>query len=41
MVSHFVNIGDISGINPPSGWAVIMRTNRQGELEVAEQIRDW
>ncbi|NJN58198.1 MAG: histidine phosphatase family protein [Leptolyngbyaceae cyanobacterium SL_5_9] len=41
MVSHFVNIGDISGINPPSGGAVIMRTNQQGELEVAEQIRDW
>jgi len=41
MVSHFVNIGDISGISPPSGGAVIMRTNQQGEVEVVEQIPDW
>lgn len=41
MVSHFVNIGDISGINPPSGGAVVVRTNQQGEVEVVETIPDW
>lgn len=41
LVSHFVNIGDASGVNPLEGGAVIMRTNQQGELKVAAQIRDW
>ncbi|MBW4657990.1 MAG: histidine phosphatase family protein [Drouetiella hepatica Uher 2000/2452] len=39
MVSHFVNIGAISGVNPPAGGAVVVRTNQQGNLEVAEQIQ--
>jgi phosphohistidine phosphatase SixA len=41
MVSHFVNIGDISGVSPPEGGAVVMRTNEQGEFEVAASIQDW
>ncbi|MBD3887021.1 histidine phosphatase family protein [Phormidium tenue FACHB-886] len=41
MVSHFVNIGDVSGVNAPEGGAVVMRTNQQSELEVVAKIRDW
>ncbi len=40
MVSHFANIGEISGISPESGEAVVMRINQQGDLEVVGQIQD-
>jgi hypothetical protein len=41
MVSHFANIGDLSGINPQPGGAVVMRTNRQGNVEVIGQIQSF
>ncbi|MCU0570612.1 MAG: histidine phosphatase family protein [Oculatellaceae cyanobacterium Prado106] len=40
-VSHFANIGDISGVNPQPGGAVVMRANQQGALEVVGQIQNW
>lgn len=40
MVFHFANIGEISGISPQSGEAVVMRINQQGDLEVVGQIQD-
>jgi hypothetical protein len=41
MVSHFANIGEISGISPESGEAVVVKANRKGNLEVMGQIQDW
>lgn len=41
MVSHFANIGEISGISPESGEAVVMQANQQGDLEVEGQIQDF
>jgi phosphohistidine phosphatase SixA len=41
MVSHFANIGEISGISPQSGEAVVIRANQQGDLEVVGQIQDF
>lgn len=38
MVSHFANISELSGIGLQSGGAVVMRANRQGDLEVVGQI---
>ncbi|NJR59832.1 MAG: histidine phosphatase family protein [Cyanobacteria bacterium CRU_2_1] len=40
IVSHFTNIGAISGVNPQEGGMVVMRTDSQGELEVVAQIQD-
>ncbi|WP_286194077.1 hypothetical protein [Scytonema millei] len=40
MMSHFANIGELSGISPQSGGAVVVRTNRQGELEVVGQVQN-
>jgi phosphohistidine phosphatase SixA len=40
IVSHFTNIGAISGVNPQEGGMVVMRTDSQGELEVVGQIQD-
>jgi phosphohistidine phosphatase SixA len=40
MVTHFVNIGAISGISPSSGDAVVVKANEQGKLEVAGQLQD-
>lgn len=39
MVSHFANISELSSIGLQSGGAVVMRANRQGELEVVGQIQ--
>jgi phosphohistidine phosphatase SixA len=39
IVSHFTNIGAISGVNPQEGGVVVMRTNPQGNLQVVEQIQ--
>lgn len=41
MVSHFANIGELSGISPQSGGAVVMQANRQGKLEVVGQIKSY
>ena len=41
MVSHFANINELSGIGLQSGGAVVMRANRQGDLEVVGQIQKW
>jgi phosphohistidine phosphatase SixA len=41
MVSHFANIGEISGISPESGEAVVVKADRQGNLEVMGEIQDW
>lgn len=41
MVTHFVNIGAISGISPQSGGAVVMRSNQDNELEVVGQLQDF
>jgi phosphohistidine phosphatase SixA len=41
MVSHFANIGEISGISPDSGEAVVVKANQQGNLEVMGEIQDW
>ncbi len=38
MVSHFVNIVDLSSISTQSGDGVVLRANQQGELEVVGQI---
>jgi phosphohistidine phosphatase SixA len=40
MVSHFANIGEISGISPESGEAVVVKANQQGNLAVIGQIQD-
>lgn len=40
MVSHFVNINDISGIGPQSGEAVVVRANQHGNIEVIGQIQN-
>jgi phosphohistidine phosphatase SixA len=41
MVSHFANIGDISGISPQPGGAVVVRADQKGNLEVVERILSW
>jgi phosphohistidine phosphatase SixA len=41
MVTHFANIGDISGISPQPGGAVVIRANQQGNLDVVGQIQNW
>jgi phosphohistidine phosphatase SixA len=41
MVSHFANIGDVGGVSPQPGEAVVMRANPQGELEIVGQIQKW
>jgi hypothetical protein len=41
MVSYFANIGDIGGVSPQPGEAVVMRANPQGELEIVGQIQKW
>jgi phosphohistidine phosphatase SixA len=41
MVSHFANIGDISGVSPQPGGAVVVRANQKGNLEVVERIQSW
>jgi phosphohistidine phosphatase SixA len=41
MVSHFANIGDIGGVSPQPGGAVVMRANQQGELKIVGQIQKW
>jgi len=38
MVSHFANIGELSGIRPQSGGGVVMRTTQSGDIEVVGQI---
>jgi phosphohistidine phosphatase SixA len=40
IVSHFVNIGAISGVNPPEGGIVVVRTDSRGELDVVGQVQD-
>jgi phosphohistidine phosphatase SixA len=40
MVSHFANIGEISGVSPEPGEAIVVRANQQGELEVVGRIPD-
>jgi phosphohistidine phosphatase SixA len=41
MVSHFANIGALSGINPQPGGAVVMRVNQQQVIEVVGQIQSF
>jgi phosphohistidine phosphatase SixA len=41
MVSHFANIGEISGISLELGEAVVVKADRQGNLEMIGQIQDW
>lgn len=38
MVSHFVNIVDLSSISTQSGDGVVLRANQQGKLQVVGQI---
>jgi phosphohistidine phosphatase SixA len=40
MVTHFVNVGAISGISPPAGDAVVMKANPEGDLEVVGQLQN-
>jgi phosphohistidine phosphatase SixA len=41
MVSHMVNIDDISGVSLSSGAAVVVRANPQGELDIVGQLSIW
>lgn len=38
MVSHYANIIEVSSVAPQEGEIVVIRANKQGDLEVAGQI---
>ena len=40
MVSHFINISDLSKLGTQPGDGVVLKANRQGNLEVVGQIQD-
>ena len=39
MVSHYANIVEVSEVAPQEGEIVVIRANRQGDLEVAGQVQ--